>query len=483
MKRFDVVVIGAGWGGYTAAVQASRYGLTVGLIERDLLGGTCLHRGCIPTKVLLQSADMLELAQRLAEFGVTTSEPSLDFKTVYTRMGTVVARLYRGLQTLVASSGVELMAGVGTMAGTGRVQLRAGGGTETLEAGSVILATGSVPRVLPGLAVDGKRVLDSDNVLKRESVPASVTVLGAGAVGVEFASFYRDAGAEVTLIEMLPALLPLEDAEIAGIVRSSFEARGIRVLTAATARPTSLKHKHNGVELEVDLAGSTERLQAEAVLVAIGRTPVTSGLGLDEAGVRMDRGFIAVDDEQRTSLQGVFAVGDVTGGLLLAHVAAAEGARAAAVIAGRPSAPVSPARLPRATYCRPQVASVGISEAEALAAGLRVKVGRARFSANARAVVLGETAGLVKVVAGADDDVLGVHLVGAGVSELINTGALARFLDCSLWELATTVYPHPTLSEAIGEAARAAGRRPLRLPPQPGSRSGGTQDGGRAAAD
>lgn len=460
MKRFDVVVLGGGWGGYTAAVRARELGLAVALVERDKLGGTCLHRGCIPSKVLLQSAETLDLARRMAELGVRVAgEPSLDYVAVVERKRQVVERLYTGLQQLVRTSGVQVIAGNGRLRGAGNVVVDGGSQGGELTAANIILATGSRPKPLPGVETDGRWIMDSDQALELDHVPASVIVLGGGAVGCEFASFYRDAGAEVTVVEMLPALLPLEDHEISAMLGRLFSRRGIRVLTGAAASLTSISRTEDGVSLNVSTAQGAEQLAAECLLVAVGREPLSADLGLEEAGVRVDKGFIAVDAEMHTSAAGVYAAGDVIGGLLLAHVAAAEGAHAAEVIAGVPSVPVESVRLPRATYCRPQVASVGLTEHEAVEAGRRVRVGRARLGANGKAVILGEPEGMVKVVADAgNDDLLGLHLIGPGVTELIAAGALARLLDAGLWELAVNVYPHPTLSEAIGDAARSAAR-------------------------
>ena len=464
MNRFDVVVIGGGWGGYTAAVRARRHGLSAALVERDKLGGTCLHRGCIPTKVLLQTAETLDLARRMDEFGVHVSEPLIDYEAVTARKSTIVERLYGGLQRLVKGSGVQLIAGTGRLEGTRRVAVIGDGSPELLDAEQVVVATGSRPKRLPGVETDGQVIIDSDQALALDHVPRSVIILGAGAVGVEFASFYRDCGAEVTLVELLPAVLPLEDADVSALLARQLAKRGIRILTNAAAALDSVRRTETGATLDVRLGDGIEHLEAACLLIAAGREPLTGDIGLAEAGVAVERGFVRVDAEMRTSADGVFAVGDVTGSLLLAHVAAAQGALAADVIAGKPGAPVDYARLPRATYCRPQVASVGYSEAEAKAAGYTVRTGRAHLRVNGKALIVGEPEGLVKVVADAEhDDLLGIHLIGPGVTEMVAEGALARFLNASLWELATTVHPHPTVSEAIGEAAEAARRPPSKL--------------------
>jgi len=415
--------------------------------------------------VLLQTAESLDLARRLAEFGVRVDAPALDYGVVLARKEQIVGQLFVGLQRLVKASGVQIVAGSGSLVGPGAVQVVDGSsGAETLQATNVIVATGSRPKTLPGVETDGRFIIDSDHALALDHVPASVVILGAGAVGVEFASFYHDAGAAVTLVELLPAVLPLEDKDISTLLGRLLSKRGVRVLTGTAAVLDSIRMAEGGVALDVRAGEAIEHLQAECLLVATGREPLTAGIGLEALGVRCDRGFIVVDEQMRTAAPGVYAVGDAIGGLLLAHVAAAEGALAADVIGGKPSAPVVYPRLPRATYCRPQVASVGLSEDEAKGTGHRVKTGRAHLRVNGKALILGEPEGFIKVVADADtDDVLGLHLIGAGVTELVAEGALARFLDASLWELANSVYPHPTLSEAIGEAAQAAGRPPLKL--------------------
>ena len=316
---------------------------------------------------------------------------------------------------------------------------------------------------MPGIQADGRFVIDSDQALALSHVPRSVVILGAGAVGIEFASFYHDAGADVVLVELLPTVLPLEDADIANVVLRSFIQRGIRVMTGAAAVVDSVRLSEGGLELDVRASDGTEHLRAECLLVATGREPLTEGIGLAEAGARLDCGFVQTDEQMRVGPEGLYAVGDVTGRLLLAHVAAAQGTLAADTIAGKKAPAVDYPRLPRATYCRPQVASVGFSEAAAKAGGHNVRIGRAHLRVNAKALILGEPEGMVKIVADAEsDDLLGLHLVGAGVTELVAEGALA-LLDASLWELATSIYPHPTLSEAIGEAAQAAMRPRVRL--------------------
>jgi dihydrolipoamide dehydrogenase len=458
-------VIGGGWGGYHAAVTAAGHGLRTALVERDKLGGTCLHRGCIPTKVLLQTADLLAATRAGAELGMRVAEPELDYARVRERKGQVVDQLYKGLQTLVRNSKAEQIAGEAHLSGSGAVAVRGADGERALETKNIILATGSRPRTLPGLEPDGKVVLDSDQLLDVERPPGSIVILGSGAVGVEFASCYADYGVAVTLVELLPAITPLEDKDVSAGLARSLAKRGITILTDCRALPETFERTDNGMRIQVEEKdGHRRQLDAEALLVATGRAPVTDGLGLESAGVTVERGFVPVDEAMRSNVPSIYAVGDLNGGLLLAHVAAAEGQHAADVIAGATTVPVNYARLPRTTYCRPQIASIGLTEDEAKAAGKAVKVGRAHLRVNAKALIAGEPEGFVKLLADQDrGDVLGVHILGVNASELIAEIALANLLDAAVWEVARAVYPHPTVSEAVGEAAQAAQRPPLRL--------------------
>jgi dihydrolipoamide dehydrogenase len=464
MPEFDVIVIGGGWGGYTAAVRARQHGLRTALVERDKLGGTCLHRGCIPTKALIETAELLSISRRGADYGLKLGEPQLDYARVLQRKGEVVAQLFRGLQQLVKSSGATLIEADARLTGPASVVARGASGQESeLTAKAIILATGSRPKALPGVTADGQTILDSDQILDREQVPASLLILGAGAVGVEFASCFNDYGAAVTLVEMLPRVLPLEDADLSTALTRSLTKRGIRVETGVPAIIESISTGEGGVSLEIELAGKRERLQGEALLVAVGRDPLTRGMGIEEQGVRLERGFVVVDEQMRTSVPGVYAVGDCNGRLMLAHVAAAQGVFAADQIAGKSSPLVDFERLPRVTFCRPQVASVGLTEEQARATGRPIKTARTSLRANGKALINGEPDGFVKLVCDeSNGDVLGIHMLGDGVTELIAAGSLARFLDASVEELALNVFPHPTLSEILGDAAHAALRAPQR---------------------
>ena len=462
MADFDVVVIGSGWGGYTAAVRAEQNGLRTALVERDKLGGTCLHRGCIPTKALIETAELLSIAQRGADYGLTLGEPKLDYGRVLERKAEIVAQLYRGLQQLVKASGTTLIEGDGRLAGPGIVEaLDRSGKTTRLETKAIILATGSRPKLLPGITTDGLTILDSDQLLERPRVPESMLILGAGAVGVEFASCFSDYGTKVTLVEMLPRILPGEDADVSTALTRSLTKRGIRVESGVPAILETIRAGEGGVSLEIERKGKRERLAGECLLVAVGREALTSGIGLEEQGVRLERGFVAVDGQMRSSAPNMYAVGDCNGLLMLAHVAAAQGVFAADQIAGRSSPTVEFDRLPRVTFCRPQVASVGLTEEQARETGRPIKAARTFLRANGKALINGDPDGFVKLVCDeSNGDVLGIHMLGDGVTELIAAGSLARFLDASIEELGLNVYPHPTLSELVGDAAHAVLRAP-----------------------
>ncbi|MFN2451109.1 MAG: dihydrolipoyl dehydrogenase [Candidatus Dormibacteria bacterium] len=453
--RYDVTVLGGGSGGYVAAIRAAQLGLRTAVVEREKVGGTCLHRGCIPTKALLQSAALLDAMAHSERLGVHADNVGFDYAAVARNRDAVVEQLHKGVQFLLKKNRVDTIRGSGTLAGPGRVEVSGDTATE-LESGHVILATGSRPRSVPGLDPDGRHVLDSDAALRLDRVPATAIVLGAGAVGVEFASFYRSMGAEVTVVEMADRLVPLEDHEIGAELLRQFERRGIRCLIGARLDTGSVERNEGGVAVSVSAGGNEQRLQAEVLLVAVGRSANVEGIGLEGTGVQLERGTVVIDGGQRTGEENVFAVGDMVGGFWLAHKAMHEGVIAAETIAGGTPAPLDPRLVTRTTYCTPQIGSFGLSEEEATAAGHQVKTGVMPFRGNARAVIWGETGGFCKVVADADsDDVLGVHIIGHEVTELIAGPALGGLLEATPFEIARAVAPHPTLSEALGEAALA----------------------------
>ena len=451
MDEFDLVVIGGGTGGYTAAIRATQLGLTAAVIERSKVGGTCLHRGCIPTKAWLESAEVLSLARKAATFGVNAGEVSLDFPAVSARQKQVVETLHKSIRGVIQKHKVEIIEGEGRFLSPTQVAV----GKRTLTARDVIIATGSKPKDIAGLEADGKQILNSDHLLELEELPKSIVIIGAGAIGCEFASFFADAGTEVTLIEMLPTVVPLEEADVGKALAKALASRGVNIMTSARVLTDKTRSYDGVVELTVDYEGAEKTVTGQKVLMAVGRGAVTDGLSLDKTGVQLEHGWVAVDDTYRTSERNVYAVGDAIGGLLLAHVAAAEGFIAAEAIAGKDAEKLDYTRVPRVTYSRPQVATVGLTEQQAKEAGHNVKTQRFSFKYNAMALIQDETDGFAKIVYDADSgDLLGTHIIGPHACEMISEAALGRFLQASAWELGTNIHPHPTLSEVLGEAAQ-----------------------------
>jgi dihydrolipoamide dehydrogenase len=464
-ERYDVVVVGGGSGGYVGAIRAAQLGLRTAVVESDKVGGTCLHRGCIPTKALLQTAALLDAARSSARLGVRIGEVALDWPAAARNRDQVVGRLHQGVKGLLKKNRVTVLAGRGRLLGPGRVGVSATGGEETeLEAGAVVLATGSRVRSLPGLDIDGRSVISSDDALVLDHVPASVIVLGAGAVGVEFASMFRSMDAQVTLVEVADRLVPLEDEAVGPELQRAFERRGIRCLVGARLDPASVRRDDGGVSVSVTGAAGEERLAAEVLLVAVGRQANLDELGIEGTAVTVDRGTVQVGPTMATGERGVYAVGDMVGGFQLAHKAMHEGVIAAEAIAGRDPHPLQPRLVPRTTYCTPQIGSLGLGEAEARAAGHDVRTGVFPFRGNGRALIWGEPDGFCKVVADAvTRDVLGVHLIGHEVTELIAGPALGALLEATPFELSRAVAPHPTLSEVLGEAALALSGEAIHL--------------------
>ncbi|MGD1053244.1 MAG: dihydrolipoyl dehydrogenase [Candidatus Dormibacteria bacterium] len=455
-SSFDVVFLGGGMGGYVGAIRAAQLGLGTAVVEEDKLGGTCLHRGCIPTKALLQSAFVLDQARQGARLGVRVSGVELDYEQVGKNRDQVVSQLHRGVEFLMKKHRIEVVRGRGRLDGPRRIRVGGGqSGDVEIEAGAVVIATGSRPKQVPGVEPDGRSVLTSDHALTLDHVPASAIVLGAGAVGVEFASFWRSCGAEVTVVEMLDRLVPLEDRAIGAELGKHFEARGIRCLVGARLDLSSVRQMGEGISVSVAHGGKEERIAAEVLLVAIGRSPNTEGIGLETTAVELERGFVRAGADLRTAQEGVYAIGDVIGGFLLAHKGSHEGIIAAEVIAGRHPHPLDPLLVPRTTYCTPQIASLGLSEEEARQAGHEVRVGLFPLTANGRSIIWGER-GFCKVVAGADGTVLGVHMIGPEVTELIYAASLGGLLEATPFEMGRAIAPHPTVSEILMEAALAA---------------------------
>jgi dihydrolipoamide dehydrogenase len=463
-EPLDVVIIGAGPGGYVAAIRAAQLGQRVALVEREQVGGLCLNWGCIPTKTLLRSAELLWLLRHQAPaYGVRAQSLEFDWAQAQARKAEVVRYLRGGLEVLLFKNQVGVHQGTARLVGPGRVVVTTGDGEETLLTHHVIIATGAAPKNLPGVTIDEQRVLSSTGALTLPEVPRSLAIIGAGAVGVEFASLYRTLGAEVTLIEALPHIVPLEDGDIAAVLAESLAAQGVRL--RARAQVGQVAVGTDGVTIALTTAtGQAETIAAERVLLAVGRRPRTEGLGLEALGVQMTGGFIAVNETMQTNVPGVYAIGDCVPTLQLAHVASAEGVLAVEHLAGREVAPLNYDKVPRCTYSRPEVASIGLTEEEAVRRGYQVKVGRFPFQNIARSTVLGESEGLVKVVCDARyDEILGVHLVGPQATELIAEAAALLRLESTTEELVRTVHAHPTLAEALQEAGRAVSGQAIYL--------------------
>ena len=454
-ERFDVVLVGSGPGGYVSAIRAAQLGRTVAVVEADRPGGICLNWGCIPTKALLRNAEIVGLFQRAEEFGVTVGKWTADYAQAVQRSRRVADRMAKGVEFLFRKNKITLVPGTGTLKARNVVEVKGKDGAQTLEAKAIILATGSEPRSLPGVTIDEKQVISSNGAVRIEATPASLIVIGAGAVGMEFADVYGAYGVPVTVLEALPRVLPIEDEEVSALLARVFSRRGMTIRTGVRVQKVSPGKA--GLTVEIEAEGKAERLEAEQVLMAVGRASRTKGLGLEALGVASERGLVTVGPTMETSVKGIFAVGDMTGRQMLAHKAMAEGVVAAEAIAGRSPHPVDYDNVPSCTYCRPQVASIGLSEAKARTNGREIAVGRFPFTANGKAVALGETEGFLKVVADKrTGEILGVHIVGSEATEMIHEFAVGRTLEATLEEIIHTIHAHPTLSEAALEATLAA---------------------------
>ena len=451
--EFDLIVLGAGTGGYSAAIRGAGLGLKVALVERDLVGGTCLHRGCIPTKALLHSAEVFDTIGEAGAFGVSAEGRSFDWPGVQSYKDKVVTKMFKGLEALIKHQKIEVVRGTGTLRSPTSVSVD---GRE-ITAKNLVVATGSEPKMIPGLS-RGARVITSDEALVN-GVPKSAIVLGAGSVGVEFASIWASFGSTVTVVEMLPSMLPLEDADLGKEIAKQFGKRGIKCLTGAKLEDALVSD--DGVRATVSLDGKTETIDAEVLLVAVGRGPVTKDAGLDAAGVTIDqRGFVQIDEKLQTTAPGVYAIGDCINTPGLAHVSFGEGMYVAEQLAGHPTAPVDYNAVPRATYSSPEVAAVGMTESQAREKGFDVVTKTVQLTGIGKAVIL-QTNGFCKIVAERGGRVLGVHFIGARVTELVAEAMLAVGWEAMPEEIAALIHPHPTLSESFGEAALALSGRAL----------------------
>ena len=461
---FDVVIIGSGPGGYVAAIRAGQLGLKTAVVEMaPSPGGTCLHWGCIPTKALLRSAEVLDTSRHASTFGVQVDGARLDLPAVHAYKNKVVQSNAKGVEFLFKKNGVSLLAGRGTLAGRGRVQITPKDGSPyVVETKHVILATGSAIRGLPGVEFDGEKVIHSDHALGLARIPASLIVIGAGAVGVEFASIYASFGSKVTVVELLPRLIPIEDESLGKELERAFKKRGIAVHTATEV--AKVEKTATGVRLDAKQEGKAVSLEGEMLLVAVGRRPLTEDLGLEGTGVKLDRGFVEVDSMMRTGEPGIRAIGDILKTPALAHVASHEGIVAVEHIAGRQPHAIDYDQIPSCTYCSPEVASIGLSEAEAKKRGHDVAVGSFPFSALGKAKILAETGGFVKIVSEKRyDQVLGVHIIGPHATELLSEATAALQLEATSESLIQAIHAHPTLSEAMGEAALAVHGRAIHI--------------------
>jgi len=460
-ERYDVAILGGGPGGYVAGIRAGQLGLKTVLIEKAKVGGTCLHVGCIPTKALLESAEVLLHARRAGEFGVRVSEVSLDLKAAMDRKDRVVKKNFMGTQSLLKKNKVVTLIGEGRLRAKDRIEVTdPQGGKSEIMAGAIVLATGSRVGSLPVAPVDGKVVVSSDEILSLDRVPESLLVIGCGAVGVEFASIYHSFGSKVILVEREPRLVPIEDAEISEALLRSFTRQGMEVLVGASIR--SVRVEGDQAWTEVEVQGQTKRVHTERVLMAAGRKPVTDGIGLEAVGVALDRGYVKVNEMMETNVPGIYAIGDIVPGPALAHVASHEGIVAVEKIKGLRPHPVNYQAIPNCTYCHPQIASVGMTEAQAKASGRAVKVGKFPFIANSKASILGEGDGFVKSVADATSgEILGVHIIGVLATEQIAESVVARHFEATALELAEVVHAHPTLAEATMESMFATDGRPI----------------------
>ncbi len=454
MTKYDLAIIGSGPGGYVTAIRAAQWGLKTVVVEKDgFLGGTCLHVGCIPTKVLLHHAELYDHIKNAREFGIEVSGFKLDWPAVLARKDKIVKKHAKGIEFLFRKNKVETLTGWGRWAGPGRLAVEKDGKTTEIEATNILLATGSEARSLPGVEIDGKTILSNRSILSLPDIPKSLLVVGAGAVGVEFASIYNSFGAEVTLLEMLPRVVPLEDEEISAELDKAFRKKGIKIFTEAKVEGVKKDAKGAKVSLQ-DKVGKSQTLSAERILIAVGRKPMTEKIGLEKSRAKLERGFVHTGPYMETAEPGLYAIGDIVAGMpQLAHAASMEGIIAAGKMAGKQVPALDRNRIPNATYCEPQIGSIGMTEKQARDAGLKIKTGKFPFAANSKASILGQHEGFIKVVAEEKyGELLGVHIIGPLATEIIAEAVVALQLEATLDDMLFTVHAHPTVWEAMGDA-------------------------------
>ena len=459
-KTYDLIVIGAGPGGYVAAIRAAQLGLSVAIVEREHMGGICLNWGCIPTKAMLRSSEVFHLMHRAKEFGLKASGIDYDLDAVVARSRKVAKQLSGGVSHLMKKNKVTTVMGAATLAGKGAVDVKTDAGTQRLQGKNIIVATGARARELPGLEADGARVWTYKHALQPPHMPKKLLVIGSGAIGIEFASFYNTLGADTTVVEVMDRVLPVEDAEISAFAKKAFEKQGMTILQKAMVK--SLDRSKSKVTAHIEVGGKVEKQDFDTVISAVGIVGNVEGLGLEALGIKVDRTHVVTDEFCRTGVDGVYAIGDIAGAPWLAHKASHEGVMVAEMIAGGHPHPVKPESIAGCTYCHPQVASVGYTEARAKELGYDVKVGRFPFIGNGKAIALGEPEGLIKTVFDAKTgELLGAHMVGAEVTELIQGYVVGRQLETTEQDLMNTVFPHPTLSEMMHESVLDAYGRAL----------------------
>ncbi|WP_318617607.1 dihydrolipoyl dehydrogenase [Sporosarcina sp. YIM B06819] len=473
-REYDVVILGGGTGGYVAAIRAAQLGLKTALVEQGKLGGTCLHKGCIPSKALLKSAEVFDTAKnQAATFGVDTKEVTLDFSRVQARKEGIVKQLHSGVTALMKKGKIDVFEGLGRMLGpsifspmpgTISVEMNNGDDNEMLILKNLIIATGSRPRTLPGLDIDEQQIMSSDGALAMEALPQSIIIVGGGVIGIEWASMLNDFGVDVTVIEYADRIIPTEDEDISKEMKKLLTKKGITFVTNAKVLPDTLVKTADSVTISADINGETKAFTAEKMLVSVGRQANVEGIGLDNTEIEVVNGYIKTRPTFQTKEHHIYAIGDVIGGLQLAHVASHEGIAAVEHIAGLKNEPIDYTKISRCIYSSPEASSVGITEKQAKEQGFDVKVGKFPFMAIGKALVNGNSDGFVKIVADKNtDDILGVHMIGAHVTDLISEAGLAMVLDATPWEVASTIHPHPSLSEVIGEAALAVDGKAIHM--------------------
>ena len=462
VQTFDVIVIGAGPGGYVAAIRASQLGLKVAIVEREHMGGICLNWGCIPTKAMLRSSEVFHLMHRASEFGLRADNIGYDLDAVVKRSRNVAKQLNSGVGHLMKKNKVTVVMGTATIPAKGRVSVTTDKGTEDLTAMNIILATGTRARELPGLEADGKRVWTYKHALVPPHMPKKLLVIGSGAIGIEFANFYSTLGADTTVVEVMDRILPVEDAEISAFAKKSFEKQGMKIMVKAMVK--KLDRAADTVTAHIEVDGKIETQAFDTVISAVGIVANTENLGLEALGAKIDRSFVVTDEFCRSGVEGLYVIGDATNGPWLAHKASHEGVMVAELIAGKTPHPVKPEQIAGCTYCHPQVASVGLTEAKAKERGYQVKVGRFPFIGNGKAIALGEPEGMIKTVFDAKTgELLGAHMIGAEVTELIQGYVIGQKLETTEADLMETVFPHPTLSEMMHESVLDAYGRVIHL--------------------